>query len=492
LIAFLSTAMERNRVAADEPNDVQVVCKACGARLKIRQGQPGKVYPCPKCGGPVDLVQPPAPPVLDHVPPPPAPSAAASALNADEHKVVSSTPRNATEGVPYAAFDADEYKILPGVDQPAADSLAYKRYFPVICPLCHTRMTATEDQVGQTLTCPDCRRKVVVPPAPAAPKPRKLWSEDDGVEVQFEAPCERPPVEYVPLHNEDILEVARREAARRELPPLPRRPLTTGVFSFPCHSTVWLRWCAYSIWLAAAIALLYVDISLLRPKPSAVAGALSSMGAILCTLAALIAASTFCVGISGSLLAVVDDTSEGLDEIHNWPDSVFMNFRCCFVIICAFALSAMPGSMIGGALSAATEFGWLAAPLSEAIFFPLVLLSMMADDSPLMPVSLPVWRTLVTSKAAWGVFYVETIVLVGAIFGIVWAVGLLGPAWSAAPSAVVIVGGLLIYFRLLGRLALVGAIQSADEEIFGDDDEATDEREVEVGHAVRAGTATKP
>jgi hypothetical protein len=322
------------------------------------------------------------------------------------------------------------------------------------------------------------------------PKPRNLWSEDDGVEVQFETPCERPPVEYVPLHNADILEVARREAARRELPPLPRWPLAAGVFDFPCYSTVWLRWCAYSIWLAAAIALLYLDLWLLAPKSSAVAGAQSSMGAIFFTLAALIAASTFCVGISGSLLAVVDDTSEGLDAIHNWPDSVFMNFRCCFMIICAFALSAMPGSMIGGALSGVTEFGWLAAPLSEAIFFPLVLLSMMAESSPLVPVSVPVWRTLITSKAAWGIFYVETIVLVGAVFAIVWAVGLLGPASSVAPSSVVIVGGLFIYFRLLGRLALVGAYQSAEEETFSDDDVRADEPE--AGRAVRAAASAKP
>ncbi|HEV2971591.1 MAG TPA: hypothetical protein VGY55_16565 [Pirellulales bacterium] len=478
-------------MAADEPNDVQVVCKACGARLKIRQGQPGKVYPCPKCGGPVDLNQPSSPPVLD--PLLPAPSAAANALNAEAPKVVSSSPPNATgprgHPVPDGTFDTDDYKVLPGVDQPAADSPAFKRYFPVICPLCHTRMTATEDQVGQMLTCPDCRRKVVVPPAPAAPKPRKLWSEDDGVEVQFEAPCERPPVEYVPLHNEDILEVARREAARRELPPLPRWPLAAGVFSFPCHSTVWLRWCGYSIWLALAFALFYLDISLLRSNGRTVTGALASMGAILCTLAALFAFSTFCVGFSGNLLAVVDDTSEGLDEIHNWPDSVFMNFRCCFMIICAFILSAMPGGMIGGALSAATEFGWLAAPLSGAIFFPLVLLSMMAEGSPLDPVSVPVWRTLITSKSAWGVFYVETIALVGAIFGIVWTLGLLGPAWSVAPAAVVIVGGLLIYFRLLGRLALIGAIQSADEEIIDDRHEAADKPE--AGHALRAGAATK-
>jgi hypothetical protein len=107
-----------------------------------------------------------------------------------------------------------------------------------------------------------------------------------------------------------------------------------------------------------------------------------------------------------------------------------------------------------------------------------------------VPVSVPVWRTLITSKAAWGAFYVETIVLVGAVFAIVWAVGLLGPASSVAPSSVVIVGGLFIYFRLLGRLALVGAYQSAEEETFSDDDVRADEPE--AGRAVRAAASAKP
>jgi DNA-directed RNA polymerase subunit M/transcription elongation factor TFIIS len=41
-------------------------------------------------------------------------------------------------------------------------------YIPVTCTLCHTRMYATPEQVGQTLVCPDCGRSTVVPP-PAAP-----------------------------------------------------------------------------------------------------------------------------------------------------------------------------------------------------------------------------------------------------------------------------------------------------------------------------------
>jgi predicted Zn finger-like uncharacterized protein len=42
-------------------------------------------------------------------------------------------------------------------------------YIPVFCPVCHTRMDGTLEQVGQELTCPDCGTETVVPPPPPTP-----------------------------------------------------------------------------------------------------------------------------------------------------------------------------------------------------------------------------------------------------------------------------------------------------------------------------------
>ena len=43
-------------------------------------------------------------------------------------------------------------------------------YIPVVCPICHTRMYGTIEQVGQKLSCPDCGTASVVPPPPAVAK----------------------------------------------------------------------------------------------------------------------------------------------------------------------------------------------------------------------------------------------------------------------------------------------------------------------------------
>jgi DNA-directed RNA polymerase subunit RPC12/RpoP len=61
----------------------------------------------------------------------------------------------------------DIYNVLEGRDQPPPTATeVYRRHIPVVCMLCHTRLHATEDQVGQVMVCPDCGTANVVPPAP--------------------------------------------------------------------------------------------------------------------------------------------------------------------------------------------------------------------------------------------------------------------------------------------------------------------------------------
>lgn len=51
----------------------------------------------------------------------------------------------------------------PPVDEPA--------YILTVCPVCHTRLFPTEDQIGEETVCPDCGTRVLV--GETAPKPKK-------------------------------------------------------------------------------------------------------------------------------------------------------------------------------------------------------------------------------------------------------------------------------------------------------------------------------
>jgi hypothetical protein len=446
-------------VGLPQPNDIDVICVACGARVRIRRGRVGRVYKCPKCtevlnigkswdeavaellAGPAPVVQPPAP----------LPGIAAQS-------------QSATPG------SDDEYRVLPGVDQPSPGSTAYSKYFPVLCPLCHTRMYATEAQVGEKLECPDCRRSVVVPPAPP-PKPKpKRWSEDDGKEVPLGAACDRETAfEAV----KSRIELHPRDMPEHEDAPLPEWPLVKGVFSFPGYFTVWPRWIAYSIWLAVVLVLVNLSINLLiNGMANGINGAGMAMAAVICIMLSSISGGSLWLGFSGLLLSVLEDTSDGVDKIENWPETIFSNLRASYFTFNALIFSALPGVALGSLfVSGGEPHGWLAAPASVVIFFPFVLLSMLAHDSPMIPIERMVWRSLTSARSAWVGFYVESFLVLGlggaaAVFA--WRRGGI-PILSLA--AVVIVAALLIYFRMLGRLGWISATQAVEDE----EDEAAEE-----------------
>ncbi len=151
--------------------------------------------------------------------------------------------------------------------------------------------------------------------------------------------------------------------------------------------------------------------------------------------------------------------------MENWPDSIFLASELGdpFYLLNAAGLALMGGGVLITALGAATELVWLIAPLVTIGLFPLFLLSMLANVSPMSPFSRPVWSGVMKSRWAWGAFYLESMAVVGAA---VW-IGILG--WREGTiltlfgAAFAIFAAMLIYFRLLGRLAWITALQPDDE-----------------------------
>jgi|GEM_PF-1392954 len=118
---------------------VSFLCSVCKTRMDVPAEQSGQTVTCPDCGTPAIV-------------PSPGASSAAEA----------SVPAASTGPV-------EIYNVLEGEGQPPPTATeVYRRYIPVVCTLCRTRMHATEDQVGQTLVCPDCGTANVVPPLAAS------------------------------------------------------------------------------------------------------------------------------------------------------------------------------------------------------------------------------------------------------------------------------------------------------------------------------------
>ena len=140
-------------MAKPDDSSVRFPCPRCFTRLKASLAQAGTKRRCPRCQRVFE---------------------------------VPATSRGLTAHEGYA--------VNKGMDRsPAADP----RYIAVGCPVCSTRMYATEDQVGRELVCPDCDTVVLVPP-PAEAEKEKIRRGSSGVEVEEYALCDDVAADALP------------------------------------------------------------------------------------------------------------------------------------------------------------------------------------------------------------------------------------------------------------------------------------------------------
>jgi hypothetical protein len=169
-------------------------------------------------------------------------------------------------------------------------------------------------------------------------------------------------------------------------------------------------------------------------------------------------------------MTILRETACGVDRIRDWPHLLALEgLGEVFYVLNAALLSAAPGKI------AAWLWTWLAIPMTLPIFvstkmglplaglwalggmmllFPILLLSMLAADSPVHPLSASAWGTLLRQWHAWLAFYVITFVAAAAAIAL--AVALrhrAGWAGQVTVFGVLLAVGWMIYCRLVGRLA---------------------------------------
>jgi len=397
-----------------------VHCPSCDTLMKVTASQVGQEIACPDCR--VPMVVPPVAVLLQK--------------------------KSGSGFVP--AGEAGEYGILEGADQPAADSrLAHQAYIAVDCPICNTLLHFTEDQVGCEEVCPDCGRSLIVPEAPMPV--RKI---DPRIEAgnPYKVSEEEEAIHPAPLFAHSRRRVrpgAAGDDGAVVVPTPPRRPFLSGVFQFPIYRNVWLRWLGTS--LSAAVVLGLVGWTLQTGQSRDFFSLLSAIF-VLGVVATL--AMVWTVVTLPSLMAILIDTAFGYDRVENWPEGSFGDLigETLFAIAGVF-LSLMPAGCILYALGTTNLWSGPYLPASFGVLFPVVMLSMLETNSPMNPLSPPVWRSISTVWRAWAVFYLETIPLViGCWYG-VQAFLLATFPGRTLPASLLLVAGLMIYFRLLGRLA---------------------------------------
>lgn len=338
--------------------------------------------------------------------------------------------------------DPGEYKLRDTAAPPQPEANRYDDYFPMLCPVCSARLHPRRSQVGKRTRCPDCDTVFTIPPPRVEKKPKPPPAVKPYVMGRA---VERPPVEM------ELLTVQGRLEPEPPPPEAPRWWFASGVFSFPWRGDALPRWINLALLLLPLELLVGVIVFLAQMD-------MSYVTTVVPFLAVPLAWLTLWAGsyAAACFLAIVQDTGSGNDEIHNWPEgdwreriaplaylSVQIVFTGAATSVLAAAVAAFAGQ-VGAAVALA-----VAAPF----IFPWFLLSAMEADSPLMPYSPVILRSLGHSLGGWLVVYLESVgllVLVGGVVvaGLIWA-----PMFSIVVVSPLLTAAMFIVARLYGRLA---------------------------------------
>ncbi len=382
-------------------------CRLCGSRLYAMPQHIGRKMKCPDCHAINRISQPPPKAQAKFMPP--------------------------VEGYDLALADESP------VDARPAEEL-----FHFQCRVCQTMLSVPRSWVGRQLPCPDCGTRLVVPFPPPAVTKVHVVAKDPGLTLGVAVPI--PQQQFV---NVEKLMTAAHEKlvteAKKKPKPI-RRPFLTGVYTYPFYPTSLVYLVLTGVLGGLILTLLRITVELQGLET--VIGIPLIIGTVMFSIPL--------VGLNANyFLKTINWTSLGYSSVGESPPFEFFEFlRGVAFIINALGVSAIPGALIGLALpNRLIALGVLV--LGTVVLYPFVILSLLDNDSVFGPYSSFIWSSLGTVRRAWIKFYLSALVPFGMVAGSqVLAIYFPNDIWSYV-TIVVTSMALLIYFRLIGRLAYV-------------------------------------
>jgi hypothetical protein len=405
---------------------VAVVCQLCGTRTYAPLEKIGQTIKCPDCH------------TLNEVPP----------LKGESPAKTAGPTLEGTE----------EFGMSEVVDRP--------KYRPLQAARGEYEVLSALDpaSIEHRLTAPGQAAASGRKARPAASVTAADQSEDE--EVSLSAPVERVTVEHIPVNYVEIEpedpmydgrydDGAIGDAVDPKAPDAWKRaPLVYGILDILWQPAAVLRLVGFGVWLGivAVLARLGVAYALEQGK--------EQIWALFIMWGGIPIGAAWLFAFASAVQAVIESAANGETEVSAWPDmNVIEWFAASRFIVVAALVAAIPGGLLGAAtLAASTDnpamaaFGVAAPPvLSWLVLFPLVLYSMMVEDTVFAIISNETFRSLHLAADGWVFFYMYSIVLVLLATGAA-AMMLVDQFLVAALGSCAMVAVLIIYARLLGRL----------------------------------------
>ncbi|QEF96846.1 hypothetical protein Mal15_08760 [Stieleria maiorica] len=456
-----------------------VHCPKCHSAVTVASGQAGNRVQCPSClkeflapatlGGAGATSEDEDWLTLAESPAPPSPTAGSTpqptSSNQSRSPVPGSTetddelfgenpfvdlPTDATSET--ESDPADLFANLPSLDEfspptagpaaaakPTPESAATidpNEEFRVTCPICGSMLSAKAKQTGKTIKCGDCYSEVRVPKPPR--KKVQPQRNDNAETFQFveTGASGRPADPFLKSANE-LLREAERDPEERQSEPAFDAPSTVGWFK-----TV------FGIFLDPGVISHFFGLAILLGIPAALTVAIP-----------VFALGMFPLGLLGTTLtvacgfAILFGVANEHERIEDWPTlDPTAWFESLWLVIAATAIAVGPAYMFATVFGAVPVVKLGLVMFSIYAAFPIILLSMLDEQSITSPFSADVSKSITRCQEEWGAFYFSTGLLFAALFG--YFVMCPSTPMGIAIGVILSIGVVFMYFAILGRLAL--------------------------------------
>jgi hypothetical protein len=327
----------------------------------------------------------------------------------------------------------------------------------ILCPYCKRLITLPAVTLGSREKCPQCDIEFVV--SSRLFPPQALDNSEDptgGYGLQTTIPLKAPERALPSRANaaEQDAEVTGKKTTWRpmETPPLGLFFKGTFVFPFSAGPRGWflilLMFCI-AVAGSASLAVYFGNFPSddLFSADKWFASALLTSFTLMTGLFGLFLFSSVC-------LTVLRDTAEGLEIFKNQQLGWYTEWVGEAVYFAAnLFLGAAPAMILVFSLPVKPEMRLPIYLFSETFLFPIFLMSALESKSPVIPYSKPVWKSLWYAWHSWVLFYLLTL-LIGEVFVYSLRVIPFGSVHiELAFISILFPFLIIVYFRLLGRLA---------------------------------------
>ena len=354
-----------------------IACQTCNTHLTVIPEDIGATLQCPDCAGPVTVEAP------DKLP---LPTRRRIDLTINsEHRVNSGAAKIAPKAVkqPELAQPEIEYELVIE--------------WAVVCPVCHTAVTATPKDIDSTVACPDCFKSIGIERPNPMPVPIKRMKHSPGLELITEQPAfdlsASPTLrEKIGRSPEDVSNVRLKQAEQEHEKIVSQENKN--------EKTSWLQMLLMmgtNVPLLSRVAILTVawiaNVGILQLAGAGGNQSIQILIFFFFNAISLLIAMAISFFAFTTLINIIRQTAYNDIEITEWPpfDIIDWIFESLIIYV-AMGTASIPAALLYVLLSAILPESIIFIPLGlgilvTAVIFPFTLLSIFENNRFYMPFS---------------------------------------------------------------------------------------------------------